>query len=57
MATLAHSDYHGGTDSVSNLTIGFIHECGYDSILVEASKDILLCYNDIILVNQKVVTS
>ena len=56
MATLAHSDYHGGTDGKPNLTIGFIHECGYDSISVEASKDTLLCYNDIILVHWKVVT-
>ena len=56
MTILAHSDYHGGTDGVSDLTIGFIHECGYDSISVEASKDTLLCYNDIILVHWKVVT-
>ena len=32
MATLAHSDYHGGTNGMPNLTIGFIHECGYESI-------------------------
>jgi hypothetical protein len=56
MASLAHLDYHGGTDGLSELTIKFIHESGYDSISVEASKDILLCYNDIILVHRKVVT-
>jgi hypothetical protein len=55
LAALAHSDYHGGSDGVSALTIGFIHECGYDSISVEASEDVLLCYNDIILVHRKVV--
>jgi len=55
LAALAHSDYHGGYDGVLALTIGFIHECGYDSISVEASEDVLLCYNDIILVHRKVV--
>ncbi len=55
MATLAHSKYHGGPDGVAELTIDFIHECGYDSITVEAPEDILICYNDIILVHRKVV--
>ena len=41
MTILAHSDYHGGTDGVSDLTIGFIHECGYDSISVEASEKVV----------------
>ena len=55
MATLAHSKYHGGTTGKSELTLDFIHECGYDSITVKAPEDILICYNDIILVHRKVV--
>ena len=55
MATLAHAKYHGGTAGKPELTLDFIHECGYDSITVEAPKDILICYNDIILVHRKVV--
>ncbi len=55
MATLAHSKYHGGPDSLAELTIDFIHERGYDSITVEAPEDILICYNDIILVHRNVV--
>ena len=38
MATLAHSKYHGGPDSLAELTIDFIHECGYDSITVECEN-------------------
>jgi hypothetical protein len=53
MATLAHSQYHGGPDGVTELTIEFIHECGYDSISVDAPEDILICYNDIILVQSE----
>ena len=55
MATLAHSKYHGGPDGLTELTINFIHDCRYDSITVEAPEDILICYNDIILVHRKVV--
>jgi hypothetical protein len=46
MATLAHAKYHGGTAGKPELTLDFIHECGYDSITVEAPEDILICYND-----------
>ena len=55
MATMAHSKYHGGPDGLAELTINFMHDCGYDSITVEAPKDILICYNDIILVHREVV--
>ena len=54
-AMLAHSKYHGGTDGLAELTINFIHERGYEPITVEAPEDNLICYNDIILVHQKVV--
>ena len=53
MATLAHSQYYGGPNGATELTIEFIHECGYDSISVEAPEDILICYNDIILVQSE----
>ena len=56
MAALAHSEYHGGPDGETELTIEFIHECGYDSISVDPPEDILISYNNIILAHWKVVT-
>ncbi len=56
LALLAHSKYHGGKDGVPTLTIEFIHECGYNSFLPEDADDVIICYNDVILVHRKVVT-
>ena len=56
MASLAHLEYHGGPNGEKELTIKFIHECGYDSISVDPPENILISYNDIILAHRKVVT-
>jgi len=48
---LATPAYHGGLDGVDDLTIPFLHECGYNSFTPEAPEDILLCYRDIQLVH------
>ncbi len=41
---------------MSELTIEFIHECGYDSLTTKDPEDALICYTDIILVHHKVIT-
>ncbi len=56
LATLAHSWYHGGVDGMLELTIKFIHECGNNSLTTKAPKDVLIYYNDIVLVHRKVIT-
>ena len=55
---LATKDYHGGFDGVDDLTIPFLHECGYNSFAPEpeAPEDVLICYRDIQLVHCKVLT-
>ena len=53
---LAHDLYHGGSDGVKELTIKFLHECGYNSFAPEAPEDVLLCYRDIQLVHRKVMS-
>jgi len=53
---LAHDLYHGGSDGVEELTITFLHECGYNSFAPEAPEDVHLCYRDIQLVHRKVMS-
>jgi hypothetical protein len=53
---LATKAYHGDLDGVDELTIPFLHECGYNSFAPEAPEDFLLCYRDIQLVHRKVLT-
>jgi hypothetical protein len=53
---LAHDLYHGGSDGVEELTINFLHECGYNYFSLEAPEDVLLCYRDIQLVHRKVTS-
>ncbi len=53
---LANDLYHGGSDGVEELTITFLHECGYNSFAPEAPEDVLLCYRDIQLVHRKVMS-
>ena len=53
---LANDLYHGGSDGVEELTITFLHECGYNSFAPGAPKDVLLCYRDIQLVHRKVMS-
>ena len=48
---LATKAYHGDLDGVDELTIPFLHECGYNSFAPEAPEDVLLCCRDIQLVH------
>ena len=52
---LATTAYHGSLDGVDDLTIPFLHECGYNSFAPKAPEDVLLCYRDIQLVHRKVL--
>jgi hypothetical protein len=54
VAGLACWDYHGGTDGVKELTIGFIHACGYQTFPMDNTDDILPCYRHIQLLHKKV---
>jgi hypothetical protein len=54
-AGLAHADYHIGEDGVEVLTEWIIPNCGYKSIHVDHPDDILLCFNEIILIHKVVV--
>jgi hypothetical protein len=47
VAGLASTAYHGNHYGVEWLDIPFIHQCGYQTILPAAAKDVLLCYRDI----------
>jgi hypothetical protein len=55
LAGLAHADYHVDEDGVEVLTKRIISNCGYKSIHVDHPDDILLCYNEIILLHKVVV--
>jgi hypothetical protein len=48
---LAASAYHGGTNGITELTISFIHVCGYQSFTTESANDILPCYSSIQLLH------
>ena len=55
IANLACSDYHGGPAGVKELTLQFIHACGYQSFATtECADDILPCYGQIQLLHKKV---
>jgi hypothetical protein len=55
VANLACSAYHGGPNGVKELTIQFIHACGYQSFAAtESADDILPCYGHIQLIHKKV---
>jgi hypothetical protein len=55
LAGLAHIEYHIGDDGVKALTEWIIHNCGYKSIHADHPDDILLCFNEIILIHKVVV--
>jgi hypothetical protein len=55
LAGLAHMDYHVDKDSVEVLTKCIISNCGYKSIQADHPDDILLCFNEIILLHKVVV--
>ncbi len=50
---LAKWDYHIGMDSVKHLTNELIQDCGYSCIKAFV-KDVVVCYNGIIVVHHKV---
>ena len=53
-AALCDPHYHGGRDGLPTLTIGDIRERGYTSINTD---DVVLCFNDIISLHSKVLSS
>jgi hypothetical protein len=55
LAGLASAEYHIDEDSVDVLTEKIIHNCGYKSIHADHPDDILLCFNEIILIHKVVV--
>ncbi len=55
IANLATTRYHGDEAGVLVLTEKFICNCGYNSFSLESTEEVLFCYNDIMMVHQKVV--
>jgi hypothetical protein len=54
VANLACFEYHGSPQGVKDLTIPFIHACGYQSFATDSADDILPCYGHIQLLHKKV---
>lgn len=50
---LATEDYHVGMDGCATLTEDVLQDCGYAHIKASV-EDVVVCYNDIILVHNKV---
>ena len=50
---LASAEYHYGMDGVDNLNEKFIQDCGY-GIVKATVEDVIVCFNDIIMVHRKV---
>ena len=50
---LVEKDYHAGMDGCDNLTEEFLQDCGYAHIKA-LIQDVVVCFNDIILVHNKV---
>ena len=57
IAGLASPAYHGGRAGVPDLSLGFIHACGYQSFSPEIDDDVLPCYSAIQLLHRKVKTA
>jgi hypothetical protein len=58
IANLATTEYHGGHHGVSDLTVIFIHNCGYQSFSNTVSpEDILICYREIQRIHWKILQS
>jgi hypothetical protein len=55
IANLATTRYHGDEAGVLVLTEKFICDCRYNSFSPESTEEVLFCYNDIMMVHQKVV--
>ena len=54
VAGLANTDYHGGPHGVKDLSLGYIHSCGYQTFPTEDADDVLPCYGHIQLIHKKV---
>ena len=54
VAGLACFDYHGGPNGVKDLTLSFIHSCGYQTFPTDDIDDVLPCYGHIQLMHKKV---
>ena len=54
VAGLACFDYHGGPNGVKDLSLSFIHSCGYQTFPTEDIDDVLPCYGHIQLMHKKV---
>jgi hypothetical protein len=54
IAGLASPAYHGGRTGVPDLSLGFIHACGYQTFSPEIDDDVLPCYSTIQLLHRKV---
>ena len=57
IAGLASPAYHGGRTGVSDLSLGFIHACGYQTFSPEIDDDVLPCYGTIQLLHRKVTAA
>ncbi len=58
IAGLATTEYHGGQHGVHELTVLFIHNCGYQSFSNTVSpKDVLICFGEIKQVHSKLLQS
>ena len=58
IAGLATIGYHGGSQGIQDLTVSFIHNCGYQTFSNTVSpEDILLCFSEIQQLHQKVLQS
>jgi hypothetical protein len=54
-AGLASPEYHGEMAGVNELSLRFIHACGYNSFSIKSSDNILLCYRNIQQDHKKVL--
>jgi hypothetical protein len=57
IAGLATPVYHGGRHGVPELSLSFMHACGYRSFSPEIEDDVLPCYGSIQLLHKKVKMS
>ncbi len=58
IAGLATTEYHGGQHGVPELTVLFIHNCGYQSFSNTVSpEDVLICFGEIEQIHRKVLQS
>jgi hypothetical protein len=54
VAGLACNEYHSGPAGINELTLKFIHACGYQTFPMEDADDVLSCYSHIQLLHKKV---